>query len=149
MSALQLYGYYYHLHRYGLMATALLDTSNALLHASKAFHYAALPSVATLQDVTSKLFAVTFFVCRVLLPPYSLIKPGLLDGRAMPLTSYYITNGLLLFIYSLQLFWFKKIVFIVLGKASADDEEDENTTSRAKAAAASEAMDSSSRAKAE
>eukprot|EP00775_Hariotina_reticulata_P013306 gene13306-13435_t len=146
---MMLYGYYYHLHRYGLMATALLDTSNTLLHGAKAFHYAALPSLSVLQDITSKLFAVTFFVCRVLLPPYSLIKPGLLDGRAMPLTSYYITNGLLLFIYSLQLFWFRKIVLIVLGKATDDDQEEGTAASSGAHAPAASATVHSSRAKAE
>lgn len=47
---------------------------------------------------------------------------GLLDGRRLPLTSYYITNGLLLFIYSLQLFWFHRIVKIFLGHENHEGE---------------------------
>lgn len=113
--ALQLYGYFYSLSRYGLMATALLDTSNTLLHAAKALNYADIPHLERTKDIVSKSFALVFFSCRVVLPPFSLIKPGLLDGRRLPLTSYYITNGMLLFIYSLQLFWFHKILKIILG----------------------------------
>jgi hypothetical protein len=118
----QLYGYFYSLSRYGLMATALLDTSNTLLHAAKALNYADIPALTRLKDVVSKGFALVFFSCRVLMPPFSLIKPGLLDGRRMPLTSYYITNGMLLFIYSLQLFWFHKIVKIILGHETHEGE---------------------------
>lgn len=119
---LQLYGYFYSLSRYGLMATALLDTSNTLLHAAKALNYADIPHLARLKDAVSKGFALVFFACRVLLPPFSLIKPGLLDGRRMPLTPYYITNGMLLFIYSLQLFWFHKILKIILGHETHEGE---------------------------
>jgi hypothetical protein len=133
----QLYGYFYSLGRYGLMATALLDTSNTLLHSAKALNYAepAFPGLASLKDAAFKAFALSFFLCRVLAPPFALIKPGLLDGRAMPLVSYYITNGLLLFIYSLQLFWFVKIVRIALG-APADEEEGSKPAKVAAAAAA-------------
>lgn len=122
----QLYGYFYSLGRYGLMATALLDTSNTLLHSAKALNYAeaAFPGLASLKDAAFKSFALSFLLCRVLAPPLALIKPGLLDGRAMPLVSYYITNGLLLFIYSLQLFWFVKIVKIAMGGPAGDEEED-------------------------
>jgi TLC domain len=110
------------------MASALLDTSNALLHTAKALNYAvtALPVLQSAKDAAFKAFAASFFVCRVALPPAALIAPGLLDGRAMPRTSYCITNGLLLCIYGLQLFWFSKIVRIALGGdpeggAAADD----------------------------
>jgi hypothetical protein len=66
----------------------------------------------------------------LLLPPH---HTGLLDGRRMPLTSYYITNGLLLFIYSLQLFWFHKIMRIALGHENHEGEP--ATTAEVKAAA--------------
>jgi hypothetical protein len=149
---LQLYGYFYSLGRYGLMATALLDTSNTLLHSAKALNYAepAFPGLSGLKDAAFKSFALSFFLCRVLAPPFALIKPGLLDGRAMPLASYYITNGLLLFIYSLQLFWFAKIVRIALG-GSPDEEEEGSSkgSTRAKAAAVAAAGTDSTTLKAE
>lgn len=133
----QLYGYFYSLGRFGLMATALLDASNTLLHTAKALNYAtpAFPSLNGLKGLAFKAFALTFFVCRVVVPPFALIKPGLLDGRALPLTSYYITNGLLLFIYSLQLFWFVKIVKIALGGDSGQDEGESKPRKLAAAAA--------------
>lgn len=76
--ATQLYGYFYSLNRYGLMATALLDTSNTLLHAAKALNYADIPALERVKDAVSKSFALVFLGCRVILPPFSLIKPG--DG---------------------------------------------------------------------
>lgn len=71
-----MYGYFYNLNRYGLMATALLDTSNTLLHAAKALNYADIPALEGVKDVVSKSFALVFLGCRVILPPFSLIKPG-------------------------------------------------------------------------
>lgn len=134
---LQLYGYFYGLGRYGLMATALLDMSNTLLHTAKALNYTvqAVPSLSGVKDLAFKAFALTFFVCRVVMPPFALIKPGLLEGRQMPITSYCVTNGLLLIIYSLQLFWFSKIVRIALGLDSGDDGEDNKKRKLAAAAA--------------
>ncbi|KAF6259377.1 TLC domain-containing protein [Scenedesmus sp. NREL 46B-D3] len=147
---MMLYGYFYSLGRYGLMATALLDTSNTLLHSAKALNYAepAFPGLARPKDAAFKAFALSFFLCRVLAPPLALIKPGLLDGRAMPLVSYYITNGLLLSIYSLQLFWFVKIVRIALG-GSPDDDEGSKDSKPAKVAAAAATGSDDARIKAE
>lgn len=115
------------------MATALLDTSNTLLHAAKALNYADIPQLQGLKDVVSKGFALVFFTCRVLLPPFSLIKPGLLDGRRLPVHSYCITNGMMLFIYSLQLFWFHKILKILVGRETHEGEP--AATAEVKAAA--------------
>ncbi|KAF8065913.1 protein phosphatase 2C 68 [Scenedesmus sp. PABB004] len=130
---MMLYGYFYSLGRYGLMATALLDTSNMLLHGAKALNYVVpvLPRLEGAKQAAFKAFAASFFVCRVLLPPLALIRPGLLDGRAMPLASYATTNGLLLFIYALQLFWFAKIVRIALGHEGAGEEAGANGSSAA------------------
>lgn len=119
------------------MATALLDTSNTLLHAAKALNYADIPALERVKDFVGKSFALVFFGCRVLLPPFSLIKPGLLDGRRMPLMSYYLTNGMLLFIYSLQLFWFHKILKIILGHENHEGEP--AATAEVKTAAAAPA----------
>lgn len=58
------------------MATALLDTSNTLLHAAKALNYADIPALQGVKDAVSKSFALVFLGCRVILPPFSLIKPG-------------------------------------------------------------------------
>lgn len=113
--ALMLYGYFGGLHRYGQMATTVLDSSNAFLHAAKALHSSGLPELATAKDVFFKLFAAVFLVVRVLLPPFSMIVPGLVYGRVLPTPTYMITNGLMLVIYSLQLIWFRKILCIAGG----------------------------------
>ncbi|GBF98957.1 ceramide synthase [Raphidocelis subcapitata] len=115
--ALMLYGYFGGLHRYGQMATTVLDTSNALLHAAKAVHASGLPQLAGAKDGLFKLFAAVFLVVRVLLPPFSMIVPGLVYGRVLPGPTYVITNGLMLVIYSLQLMWFQKILRIAGGGA--------------------------------
>jgi hypothetical protein len=47
--AIQLFGYYGGLHRYGMMATTVLDSSNTLLHAAKAVHATGLPQLVPLQ----------------------------------------------------------------------------------------------------
>lgn len=112
---LMLFGYYGGLHRYGMMASTVLDTSNTLLHAAKAVHATGLPAVAGLQDALFKLFALTFFVVRVVAPPPVMLYPGLKWGGAMPATRYYVTNGLMFIIYGLQIMWFAKIVRIALG----------------------------------
>jgi ceramide synthetase len=112
---MMLYGYFGGLHRFGLMATALFDISNPVLHAAKTFHYMETPASKPLQDIFFKLFALVFAVARVFLPPFGLIYPGLTDGRVLPRTTYYITNALMLSVYSMQLFWFSKIVNIALG----------------------------------
>jgi hypothetical protein len=109
------------------MATALLDTSNALLHATKALgalNYAAMPQLERVKDVVSISFVITFFCCRVVMPPFSLIIPALTDGGRMPKASHYLLTGMLLFIYSLQLFWWYKIVLIALGRESQEEKED-------------------------
>jgi hypothetical protein len=103
-----------------LLPASLPTHSNTLLHAAKALNYADIPALTRVKDGVSKAFAAVFFLCRVALPPVSLIKCGLLDGRRLPSTSYVITNGLLLAIYGLQLFWFNKIMRIALGYDSHD-----------------------------
>lgn len=52
-----------------------------------------------------KTFALVFFVVRVVLPPLSMVVPGLVYGRVMPLKTYLITNALMASIYALQLMW--------------------------------------------
>ena len=58
----QLYGYFGGLHRYGGMATAVLDTSNAFLHLAKAFHAPGLPALRAPSEVLFKVFALVFLV---------------------------------------------------------------------------------------
>lgn len=121
--AMMWYGYYRGLHRYGLMATALFDASNPLLHAAKAVNYADLPSLTGLKDALFKCFAAVFFLVRLVLPPFVLIYPGLTLGRVLPPATFYITNGLLIAVCSIQLFWFAKIVRIAVGGASEEEED--------------------------
>ena len=155
----QLYGYFGGLHRYGGMATTVLDTSNAFLHLAKAAHAPQLPQLARVSDALFRLFALAFliggaaFVCRrclplrkacccllplptrlsvclvvnnltpsllathanspsphtntvrVLLPPPSMLIPGIRYGRVLPVHTYLITNALMWSVYAMQLMW--------------------------------------------
>jgi ceramide synthetase len=121
--AMMWYGYYRGLHRFGMMATALFDASNPLLHAAKAINYADLPGLTPLKDGLFKCFALVFFLVRIVLPPFVLIYPGLTLGRVLPPATFAITNGLLIAVCSIQLFWFAKIVRIAMGGASEEEEE--------------------------
>ncbi|KIZ03512.1 hypothetical protein MNEG_4442 [Monoraphidium neglectum] len=112
---LMLFGYYGGLHRYGMMATTVLDSSNTLLHAAKAVHATGLPQLVPLQDALFKLFALVFFVVRVVMPPPTMLYPGITHGRVLPTRMYYVTNGLMFVIYGLQIMWFYKIVRIAMG----------------------------------
>jgi hypothetical protein len=101
----QLYGYFGGLHRYGQMATTVLDTSNGFLHLAKLVHATGLPQLAPVKDGIFKLFALVFFIVRVVIPPFAMVGPGLVYGRVMPTKTYLITNALMMAIYSLQLMW--------------------------------------------
>lgn len=109
--AMMLCAYLGGLQRYGLMCMAMMDASNPLLHLAKALHTLELPSTEPLKNSIFNLFALTFLVARVLLPPLYAIKPAIQDGFAvLPKWSAIIYNGLLYFIYAMQMFWFYKIV---------------------------------------
>jgi hypothetical protein len=114
---LMYFGYFRGLHRYGQMATTVLDTSNAFLHFAKAVHASGLPQLAPAKDALFKLFACVFLVCRVMLPPFCMLVPGIVYARAarMPLAMYLVTNGLMCSVYGLQLMWLSKIVKIAAG----------------------------------
>jgi hypothetical protein len=115
--SLMLFGYFRGLHRYGQMATTVLDTSNAFLHLAKAVHASGLPQLAGAKDALFKLFAAVFLVCRIVLPPFCMLVPGIVYGRAarLPLATYLTTNGLMWAVYGLQLMWFQKILKIAGG----------------------------------
>ncbi|KAI8469100.1 MAG: TLC domain-containing protein [Monoraphidium minutum] len=114
-TVLMLYGYYGGLHRYGQMATTVLDSSNTLLHAAKAAHAMGLPALEGVSGAMFKLFALTFFIVRVVMPPGCMLWPGIKYGTALPTATYYTTNGLMFVIYALQIMWFYKIARIAIG----------------------------------
>jgi len=101
----QWYGYFGGLHRYGTMATTVLDTSNTFLHAAKSIHATGLPEHEGISGLMFKLFALVFFIVRVALPPFTMLYPGIKYGRVLPAVTYCITNGLMFIVYALQLMW--------------------------------------------
>ena len=109
-----MYSYFNGHGRFALMGTALINSSDMLLHAAKALHCADIPALSGLEDAVFNALLATYFVCNVALPPWSLVKTALLDSRHLKATSYATTNGLVLMIYGLQLFWFYKLVRIAL-----------------------------------
>lgn len=91
------------------MGVFWLDTSNPLLHAAKACNHSGLPSLLKAKERLFHAFAATFFVVRVVTPPFNLLWPGWRDSRAMPMRAYLLLNGLMMSIYLMQLMWFGKI----------------------------------------
>jgi hypothetical protein len=101
----QFFGYFGGLHRYGTMATTVLDTSNTFLHLAKAVHATGLPEHAAAADMLFKLFAAVFFTVRVAMPPSSMLYPGFKYGVVLPMRTYCVTNALMVIVYVLQLMW--------------------------------------------
>lgn len=79
-------------------------------------HASGLPGADAAKNALFKAFAAVFLVVRVVLPPFSMLMPGIVYGwQVLPLPTFCITNGLMLAIYSLQLIWFTKILKIAAG----------------------------------
>ncbi|KIY95174.1 hypothetical protein MNEG_12789 [Monoraphidium neglectum] len=48
------------------------------------------------------------------------IAPGLWYGAVLPVRTYLITNSMMIFIYALQIMWFRKILKIAAGQKNVD-----------------------------
>lgn len=109
--------YAFGLTRLGLLTTALFDLSNPFLHVAKIAHIIKLDSM---KAVTFPLFALVFFLARVVAVPPTILKCTMLQGIPYnpPWWLYYPGNSLLVLLYAMQLAWFYKIVKIVLHRNS-------------------------------
>lgn len=103
-------GYTTNMLRYGTMWMALFDLSNPLLHIAKVMHAAQIP---LLKDVMLPLFALVFFVCRLVFPPFSILYPAFTQSiYILPMSMAATFIALMIFVCVLQVFWFYKIIQI-------------------------------------
>ncbi|GFR52967.1 hypothetical protein Agub_g15615 [Astrephomene gubernaculifera] len=125
----------FNLHRIGVLVLFVLNLSNPFLHVAKVAHYTGARS----DKLTFLLFAVTFFVSRILVFPAVVLKASLLDSvRANPaflaadqhLPVYAIANLLLLALMVMQVQWFRGIVRL-LAKALGGSQDEFTQESQA------------------
>lgn len=115
--ALILVSYGANLTRIGTVVLAVFAMSNPLLHAAKICNQL---SLGPLKIGGFLVFAAVFFVSRVLLVPWAVLKPALLDSRTViPYVLadfpaiYWGVNALLALLYVLQLMWMHGIVRVI------------------------------------
>lgn len=124
---MQVIAYQVTLMRYGLMAQALMDMSNPILHAAKTLNTLAVPRLETLKWAVFGMFVLTFFLARLVALPFVCLYPGVVDGFAvLPRSWAWTCNGLMWFIYVLQVYWFYKIMLIALGKNGTKEKGDKS-----------------------
>jgi hypothetical protein len=121
--------------RVGSLVLLVHDGSDVFLELAKLFNYCGWQ---ILCDATFVFFAISFFVCRLVLFPFRIIFTTGWSARLMTGAefSYYFFNGLLLSLLVLHIFWFSIIVrmvwsFLKTGnvakdaRSESDEEEDE------------------------
>ncbi|KAG2445646.1 hypothetical protein HXX76_000256 [Chlamydomonas incerta] len=108
-------GYVTNITRMQVMWQALFDISNPILHTAKALNASGVKAVANVKWAVFILFAMSFFVCRVVLGPCSIIWPSFtVAPQWLPPSLCYPCWALMVFVYILQLIWFYKIVEIAV-----------------------------------
>lgn len=108
--------------RFGFVVLTIFAISNPILHAAKIANQLNAPNPIRLSGFA--LFALLFFVSRVVMVPFVILYPAMYLSRywvpyaVEDLKIYYIfLNLLLLSLYVMQLIWMKSIIR-VLRKAS-------------------------------
>lgn len=106
---------YFNLTVYGFSLIALLTLSNPFMHVAKALHALNNKRGAAL---TFTLFAAVFFLTRIVMFPLWYLRSTVV--LAFPyykdryIHIYLLCNGLLSALFLLQLFWFNKIVHMLM-----------------------------------
>ncbi|KAL4418843.1 hypothetical protein ABPG77_004440 [Micractinium sp. CCAP 211/92] len=115
--ALIVVSYAFGLTRIGVLVLATFAISNPLLHLAKVCNQLSIPG---LRLGGFLLFAAAFFITRVLLVPWAVLKPVAVDSRVdaphikvdFP-ALWWGVNGLLGLLYCLQLLWMASIVRVL------------------------------------
>ncbi|XP_072041936.1 ceramide synthase 6-like [Amphiura filiformis] len=98
--------------RIGCLVLIIHDASDIFLETAKMANYA---KVHILAHINFSIFALTFFVSRVVIFPVWVIHSSAVISLKVigPFPSYYLFNGLLIVLYSLHLYWFYTIAYMV------------------------------------
>ena len=104
--------------RIGALVLAVHDGCDVFLQLAKVFNYMQKYDYRTYTDVTFVIFAITFFVCRLVIFPFRIIYTSLVwtvtEGGYKPWFVYYFFNGLLLSLLVLHIIWFSFIMGMVV-----------------------------------
>jgi hypothetical protein len=124
----------------GSVVLFLHDGSDVLLELAKLFNYCKWQSWT---DATFVLFAISFFVCRIVLLPYRVLYTTMIDARFLwgVWFPYWFFNIFLLTLYCLHIFWMSIIAkmayqFMRTGEVAKDarsdsDDDDEEPVKQA------------------
>ncbi|KAI3425943.1 hypothetical protein D9Q98_007913 [Chlorella vulgaris] len=120
--ALILVSYGTNLTRIGVVVLGIFAISNPLLHIAKICNQL---SLGPLKIGGFMVFALAFFLSRVILVPLAVLKPALLDSRRyIPYAVedfrfwYYVINVLLVGLYFMQLLWMRSIARVLSSASS-------------------------------
>eukprot|EP00195_Chlamydomonas_chlamydogama_P016296 CAMPEP_0202898964 /NCGR_PEP_ID=MMETSP1392-20130828/7342_1 /ASSEMBLY_ACC=CAM_ASM_000868 /TAXON_ID=225041 /ORGANISM="Chlamydomonas chlamydogama, Strain SAG 11-48b" /LENGTH=287 /DNA_ID=CAMNT_0049585039 /DNA_START=91 /DNA_END=954 /DNA_ORIENTATION=- len=102
---------------FSIMWMALFDISNPILHIAKVFNNVnEVPLFQILAHAVFAVFALLFLVARVVATPFSVLYPAMVTSRGVLPTGMTIAFCILMvLVYALQIFWFYRILLILLG----------------------------------
>lgn len=119
--------------RAGTLVMCVHDASDIFLEAAKLANYA---KYQRLCDGLFVLFSVMFFLTRLVIYPFWIVRSVLLESWEIigPYRAWWLLNSLLLVLQALHIFWFYLITRIALkaifkGKVSKDDRSDVESSS--------------------
>lgn len=119
--------------RAGAMVMCVHDASDIFLEAAKLANYA---KYQTLCNTLFVLFTVVFFITRLIIYPFWIIRSVLFESWEImgPYEAWWLLNALLLVLQVLHVFWFYLITRIAVksifkGKVSKDDRSDIESSS--------------------
>jgi hypothetical protein len=132
--------------RVGTTILLIHDISDVFLESAKVFHYSSKPQshqwLKNVVDVIFGIFAVTFFVTRLVIYPGFVLRSVFTDGYntfGLGWWGAYVYSVLLLALQCLHVFWFYliarmiyKLIFDSLGGDVRSDDEDEEVVVRKK-----------------
>ncbi|CAF1099827.1 unnamed protein product [Rotaria sordida] len=83
------------------------------------------------SDIVFAIFAVTWFAIRLCYYPYKILYTTIFDQASIlgRYPAYYVFNGLLLFLYALQWYWFYLICVTAIGAFKTGEVKDERSDS--------------------
>ena len=104
--------------RIGALVLAVHDGCDVFLQLAKVFNYMQRYDLRVYTDATFAIFAITFFVCRLVIFPFRIIYSSLVwtvtTGGYKPWFVYYFFNGLLLSLLVLHIIWFSIIMNMLI-----------------------------------
>lgn len=121
-----LFSWFVNFTRFGVLVMVLHDVSDVFLEVGKICIYMGMD---TAKDIIFVVFALTFFVTRLVMYPLFIVKPALWDSYPVwgNLFLRYVIIGLLLMLQLLHIFWFSIIMTMIIKFLKGELEKDERS----------------------